>query len=303
MQSRALRYFLAVYDSCNLSVAAGQVHVTQPALSRAIRQLEEEMGVPLFERRPHGLEPTRFADILARHGRRMDMEYRHALAEIEMADGGAAAMLRIGAGPIWYSLILPSIFPDFLRENPKVRLKVQSGVISTLVPQLMAGQYDLICSTLDFPAQAGLVRESIFEVEHALIGRREHPLARRLVEQPDALSPQEIVGFSWIVLADDQVGTGRILSYFAAHELPPPLISIETSSPTHMFEMLSRGDWLAQIPRRLLPLAERYNLREFPVHGAFWSARAGICYRTTDPPSLALLSLIRRIRETTEIRI
>lgn len=295
MQSRILRYFLAVYDTCNLSAAAEQVHVTQPALSRAIRQLEDQVGVPLFERRPHGLEPTRFADILARHGRRMDMEYRHALAEIEMS-GGAAAILRIGAGPIWYSRILPAIFPAYLRANPRVRLKVQSGVISTLVPQLLTGQFDLICSTLDFPAHAGLIREPIVEVEHALIARRQHPLARAMTGNPTALPAQAIGGFPWIVLADDQVGTGRILSFFSSHDMPPPTIEIETSSPTHMFEMLSRGDWLAHIPRRLLLQAERYELYEVPLQGAFWSAQAGICYRTTDLPSPALLGLIQTIR-------
>src|SRR5690606_642690 len=99
---------------------AEQVHVTQPALSRAIKQLEEQLGVPLFERRPHGLEPTRFADILARHGRRMDMEYQHALAEIGIAEKGTAQRLRIGAAPIWYSRILPAILPDFLRKHPDV---------------------------------------------------------------------------------------------------------------------------------------------------------------------------------------
>lgn len=295
MQSRVLRYFLAVYDTRNLSVAAEQVHVTQPALSRAIRQLEDQVGVSLFERRPHGLEPTRFADILARHGRRMDMEYRHALAEIEIA-GGAATTLRIGAGPIWYSRILPAIFPAYLRANPHVRLKVQSGVISTLVPQLLVGKFDLICSTLDFPAHPGLIREPVVEVEHVLIARRQHPLAPAMSESLAPLPAQAIKGFAWIVLADDEVGTGRILSFFSSHDMSPPTIEIETSSPTHMFEMLSRGDWLAHIPRQLLPLARRYELHEVPLQGAFWSAQAGICYRTTDLPSPALLAVIRAIR-------
>lgn len=293
MQSQYMRYFLAVYEHLNLTVAAEAVHVSQPALSRSLKRLEDQFGVPLFVRHPRGLEATRFADILARHAQRMDMEYRHALAEIEIANGGSEAMLKIGAGPIWYSQILPDVFSSYLQRHPSARIRVQSGVISTLVPQLLAGQVDLICSTLDFPAQAGLIREPLLKVEHVVVVHKDHPLARGT---DDILEPSDLAGFSWIVLADDQVGSSRILSYFAAHDLALPVFSIETSSPTHMFEMLRRGTSLAQIPTLLLPTAERFDLVQLPLRGNFWAANAGICYRSTDTLSPRLTGLIKSIR-------
>lgn len=295
MQSRSLRYFLAVYDSGKLSVAADRVHVTQPALTRSIQSLEEKLGVPLFERHAHSLKPTQFADILVRHARRMDMEYQHALAEINMANGGSEALLRIGAGPIWYSQILPEAFTIYLKEYPLARLRVEAGVISTLLPQLLSGQVDLICSTLDFPMGAGLIREPILNVNHVIIAHESHPLYQE-ANPSRAFSPQEIHHYSWIILADDHVGTGRILTFFAVHGLPPPHFSLETSSPGHMFEMLTRGPWLAQIPVQMLTQAKRFGLKELPIQGSLWSAQAGICYRATDSLSPQLLNMIKIIK-------
>lgn len=136
MQSRALRYVLAVYDSGNLSVAAERVNITQPAFSKAIQALETDMGVKLFDRRPNGVVPTRYGDILVRHARRMESESRHALAESDAAGGGAESVLKIGAGPVWYSHLLPQVLGPFLTDHPQARIRVHSGVISTLVPAL-----------------------------------------------------------------------------------------------------------------------------------------------------------------------
>ncbi len=295
MQSRALRYFLAVYDCGNLSVAAEKVNITQPALSKAIQALEAQLGVKLFDRRPHGVVPTRYGDILVRHARRMDFEYRHALAEIDAAGGGAHSLLRIGAGPLWYSYLLPQVLGRFLTDYPTARVRVQSGVISTLVPALQAGQVDLICTTLDFPPQAGILREPVIEVSHTVIARRDHPLHASAGPGASA-SPADIARFRWITLADDEVGSGRIHSYFAANGVPPPRFAIETSSPTHMFEMLARIDLLAHIPVRMVPLARRFGLEPIPVDGTFWTAEAGICYRQTDIPAPHLERIVSMIR-------
>ena len=237
--------------------------------------------------------PTRHGDILVRHARRMEFEYRHALAEIAAA-GGAHSLLRIGAGPLWYTYLLPQVLGRFLADHPQARVRVQSGVISTLVPTLQAGQFDLICTTLDFPPQAGIVREPVIEASHTVMARRDHPLHAR-AEAGSPATAADLSRFRWITLADDEVGSGRIQSYFAANGVPPRF-AIETSSPTHMFEMLARIDLLAHIPVRMVPLARRFGLEPIPVDGAFWTAEAGICYRQTDIPAPNLERMVASIR-------
>ena len=77
------------------------LHISQPALTRSIRQLENTIGVPLFERLPTGVALTKQGEVLARRVKLMELEYRHALSEISALEQGITGTLRIGAGPMW----------------------------------------------------------------------------------------------------------------------------------------------------------------------------------------------------------
>ena len=139
-----------------MSAAAAELHISQPALTKSIRQLEDILGVELFERLPTGVVPTRFGEILARRTRLMDLEYRHAVAEIQAIKGGTGGTVNVGAGPVWAVRILPPIIAAFRRQQPKVKIKLRTGVIDTLVPALLGGELDVICASLDFPSASGI---------------------------------------------------------------------------------------------------------------------------------------------------
>lgn len=291
MDSRLLRYFLAVYENHGISSAAQELRISQPALTKSIQKLEADLGAQLFERRPGGVVPTRYADILARRARLMDIEYRHAIAEIEAARGGSEGLVRIGAGPVWYSCFLPAIVKGFLETSPDTRVRVESGVISTLIPALEAGEYDLVCASLDFPDTAGMVRETLVNLKHVVIASEDHPMAAVGLVDPEGLAASP-----WVVLANDHVGTGRIWSYFAAQGCKPPQIAIETASPTFMYEMVARGPYVAHIPEIMLDQAARHGVRALQVPGRFWETPAGIVYRQTETRLPALTRFIEAIR-------
>src|SRR5882757_5360905 len=113
MHSRLLQQFLAVAEKRNVTAAAEALHITQPALTRSVRQLEHILGVTLFDRLPTGVALTRQGEILARRAKLMDLEYRHALAEISALDQGLTGVLRIGAGPLWITSLLPPVIAAF----------------------------------------------------------------------------------------------------------------------------------------------------------------------------------------------
>lgn len=291
MDARLLKYFLSVYENHGINAASKILHISQPAVTKSIHKLEEKLGVQLFERRPSGIVPTVYADILARRARLMDVEYRSAIAEINATKGGGKGFIRIGAGPVWYSNLLPPILDAFLKEHPDMRINLQSGVIDTLFPGLEAGEFDLICASLDFPNKPNIVQEAIINLEHAVIASVDHPLASLEVVQPAMLAE-----YPWIAIANDHVGTGRIWSYFAAFGSPPPHIALETSSPTLMFEMIPRGQFLAHIPARMLEQADKLGICTLNVHGPFWETPAGIAYRQSSHLLPALRQLIKAIR-------
>ena len=183
MQSRLLRHFLAVVERKNITAASEDLHISQPALTRSIRQLEKAVGTTLFDRLPTGVALTRQGEVLARRARLMDLEYQHALAEITAMKQGLAGVLRIGAGPVWITTFLPPVIAAFHKQYPRVKVRLTSGVIDTLVPELLSGEIDALCANLDFAAQPEIVKEPLVSIRHSVVARAKHPLAGRGVNR------------------------------------------------------------------------------------------------------------------------
>jgi DNA-binding transcriptional LysR family regulator len=278
MHSRLLRNFLAVAERRNISMAARALNISQPTLTKSIHQLERVVGVPLFERHPNGVILTREGEVLARRARLMELEYRHALAEIGTIKQGLTGIIRIEAGPVWLTTILPPVVAAYHHQYPRIKVRLTGGVIDTMVPALLAGNIDLVCGTLDFPNHPELVKEPLVTIRHAVIASARHPLAGRKLVSAEALS-----SYPWIVLASDHVGTSRIGSFFVANGLAPPTIAIETIT-TAMMKILDHGEFLAHIPERMMIDAGRFGLVRIPHEGTFWESQAGVVYRPSQRP-------------------
>jgi DNA-binding transcriptional LysR family regulator len=291
MYSRQLRHFLAVIEHKGITLAAEKLHISQPALTKSIRQLENTLGVTLFERLPTGVMPTHFGDILARRVRLMDLEYRHALAEIQAIKGGTGGSISVGAGPVWMVRILPPIIAEFQKQQPKVKIKLRSGVIDTMVPALLAGDLDVICASLDFPTHPEIVKENLTEISHVLIARAEHPLAAS-----KDIAAAQLLDYPWLALANDYVGNSRVNSFFAANEIDPPRIAIETTSTSSILSLLQAGDYIVNIPALMLPYAQAFGLKRLAVRGTLWDSPAGIAYRATKSQMPALNAFCALIR-------
>lgn len=278
MQSKLLHHFLVVAERRNVTAAAEDLHITQPALSRSIHQLEKMIGAKLFDRLPTGVALTRQGEILVRRAKLMELEFQHAVSEIRTLEQGLAGTLRLGAGPVWISTILPPVIAEFHNQFPRVRIRLTSGVINTMVDALLAGDIDLMCGTLDFRARAEITKEPLLRIRHAVVASRTHPLARRGV-----VGARDLARYPWLVLADDQIGIGRIGAFFAANGLAPPEIAVESVSIA-MMKILLEGDFLAHFAEQMLPDAEKLGLVRIPHDGMFWEAEAGVAYRTTEHP-------------------
>ncbi|RAI45964.1 LysR family transcriptional regulator [Rhodoplanes roseus] len=279
MHSRLLRHFLAVLDHGRISAAADAVHISQPALTKSIHQLESSLGVPLFERRPNGVVPTPYGEILARRVRLMALEYQHAIGEIQAITGGSGGHIRIGAGPVWMLRLLPPVIAKFQKQQPNVKVTMRTGVIDTLVPALLGGELDLICSTLDYPSHPEIVKEHLTEIHHMLAASKRHPLSQR-----DDIAAADLLAYPWIALANDYVGSSRVNSFFAANELAPPSVAVETSSIASILSLLQAGDYIVNLPTVMLPYMEAFGLSRLAIHGTLWEFSAGIAYRRTKTP-------------------
>lgn len=292
MQSRFLESFLAVAEKGSITEAASFLNVSQPALTKTIKRLEFDLGVTLFERTSTGVILTCYGSILQHHAKLMENEYRHALSRIRDLRGGQSGTVRIGAGPIWQVAILPPIIARYQEENPNVDVSLVGGVIDTLLPNLLNGDLDLICVSLDFPNRPEIRKFPLFDVRHVLISDPSHPLS-----QMPVVRPADIHGFPWMVLKSDFVGNERIASLFATHGQAPPRIAFETTSIHSLFQGLRTGNYIAHIPEPMLPLANSMGLERIRLNETIWETPAGYAHRTAAKPARAVAKFIDLLSE------
>ncbi|MCG8443349.1 MAG: substrate-binding domain-containing protein, partial [Caulobacterales bacterium] len=232
----------------------------------------------------------------ARRARLMEMEYRHALAEIEAAQRGASGALRIGGGPGWVESILPPAITTFQRQHPNVKFDLDSGVIDTLIPKLLSGDLDLVCSSLDFANHPELVKEHLVDMQHAVFARADHPLATK-----DAVTPGDLIGYPWVAPLGDHVGRNRLESFFAAHELDPPEIRTEVAAGfSTLLKFAVHGDCLLSAPRTMRREAEDMGLAVILRESRLWETPAGIAFRYTEKPRPLLNAFIALMRSEFE---
>jgi LysR family nitrogen assimilation transcriptional regulator len=143
MDLRHLRYFVAVAERGNVSRAAAALHVSQPALSRQIHDLEAELKVALFERAGRGLRLTLTgADLLAHAKRALDSAGAFR-ARARAIGSGEAGVLRAGATPQTLQRLFPPIIQRFRRLMPAVDVRLTEGDSAALIGALRGGDLDL----------------------------------------------------------------------------------------------------------------------------------------------------------------
>ncbi|SAI21397.1 LysR family transcriptional regulator [Bordetella ansorpii] len=195
MELRHLRYFVALANSLNFTRAAQRVHVTQSTLSHQIRQLEDEIGKPLFDRIGKRVSLTEAGDAFLGYASRALQEVDQGLGELKSAESPMSGAVRVAATHTFNLNIIPECVGQFLARNPTVRLSVEELAADAIVTGLTSGQFDLgVAYRPVLPL--GLRFEPLFNEELMLVVNSRHPLAGRkrirmieLHREPLALLP------------------------------------------------------------------------------------------------------------------
>lgn len=172
---RQLEYLVAIAETGQFSAAARRCGVSQPALSRQVREVEEGLGVVCFERRRSGTLVTPEGSIVLGHARRVLAESR-ALAQAAAALGDPfTGRLRLGAIPTIAPYLLPALLPRIREEMPQLELVLVEAMSEQLRGQLIAGDLDLALVALPYPAD-GLAERALIHEPFALAMPAGHPL-------------------------------------------------------------------------------------------------------------------------------
>ena len=135
MELRHLRYFVAVAEHLSFTRAAARVHVTQSTLSHQIRQLEEEVGQPLFDRIGKKVVTTEAGELFLGFAVRALKEVDQGIAMLKPGSGGLTGQVRVGATHTFNIGLIPECVALFLARHPTVRVRVEA-MVATL-PDLL----------------------------------------------------------------------------------------------------------------------------------------------------------------------
>lgn len=272
---RQLRAFLAVLDQGSLGRAAGQINLSQPALSRLVQDMENRLGVRLFDRQSSGMTPTAYAEALAPHARLLLFEMGQAIDTLDALRGLRRGVLRIGAVAAAARSLLPDAVAALLAKAPELQVELMEAADDRLFSALAARSIDLVIAGAGAdPAEAVAVGECVFNDQYCAICATDHPLGRSRPATPQALLEE-----SWIMPARGSTPRTLFDALIREHGLSAPRVAIETSSPAAIVAFVARTQNLGWLPRPLFAQYEALGLvRPLPV-AEFLQSRRFMVYR------------------------
>ena len=247
MKLQHLQDLIAVAECGSLRAAARARGVTAPALAKNLRALEEELQVPLLERKAKGVSLTHYGQAVLIRARLIDKQRQQAIADIAQLRGSLEGSVTIGVGPTPATALMPSVLGEFQRRFPHVRIALVSGMYDDHVRQLRSGQLDLAVVAVPNHAQApGLRRDHLFFNDPVVACRRGHPMshARHLAELADC---------EWMTTGPANAVLGSaVLEGFARLGIPAPSRVIQCDMGWALQSLLIQSDRVCILPRVLL---------------------------------------------------
>lgn len=234
MTATQLEAFLHFADAQGFAGAAAASGLSQPAIHRAVRELEQICAVQLAERRGRGMILTAAGHAMARGVR---LAAGELAAGIEEARGNPeeGGRIAIGAMPLSRALVVPRALAHFLRGGPSTIVDVVEGSWRELVDPLLDGVIDIMIGALRDDPPPGVEQVALFTDRLAIFGRKDHPLAGRTVTRSDLCEQSWIVG---------PAGTPLRTHWEALFEGEPPPVPVECGSVMVIRGLVMQSDLL-----------------------------------------------------------
>jgi DNA-binding transcriptional LysR family regulator len=257
-----VRVLMSAVEAGSMHKAAERLATSQPAVSRAISDLEHALGVRLLERSPRGIRPTQYGQAIIRRGLAIFDELRQGVKDIEFLTDPTAGELRVGCSEYAAGGPVLAVIDRLTRQHPRMVFDVVAGPVLTLYRDLTERKIELVITRLvDLADRKGMVVESLFDDDIVMVAAAKNRWTRRrrielaeLVDEPWTLPPRD-------------TGLGAFAAdAFRARGLSPPQAAVTTYSMHMCHELLATGRFLTMLPSYALRLPRRHAwLKALPV--------------------------------------
>lgn len=293
LKLRHIACFLEIADKKKFALAAEKLSITQPAISKTIRELEDILGVRLFERSKKGVSLTPFGELFLSHAISGFTSLKQGMDSITQSKSSGGPVISIGVLPTVAALVMPKAVLHFKKGGIKTTLRIISGPNKYLLEKLRMGDLDLTVGRLAEPnLMKGLSFTHLYSERVCFVVRPGHPL----LEQKD-FDLQSIVNYE-VLLPTEEASIRSIVDRFlitqGIAELPN---RIESVSQSFGRSYVSQSDAIWIISRGIV--AQDINLgflSELPIDDQQIQGPVGLTSRADSENSDTLKSLMRSIQ-------
>ncbi len=293
LKTRQILLLVHLDEQRSVLRAAAAAGMTQPAASKLLGELEEALGVALFERHARGVEPTWYGEILVRHARAALAELARAHEEIEALRAGLAGKASIGTVVTPGTGLVPTAVARLKRRHPRILVRIDLDHSEALVGRLVAGELDMAVARIRDAQTAGdLDFEPLGDEPQSVIARADHPLARKR-----RLGVADLARQGWVLPPSGSALRDELDAMFLEHGLDPPANVVEASSLLVVISLLSSTDMVVSLPKEsvrpycaagvltVLPITLKVRMESFGI-----VTRRG---RRLSPGAETLLAVLR----------
>jgi len=257
-----VRVLISVVDAGSMHKAAERLGTSQPAISRAIADLEHSVGVRLLERSPRGIQPTQYGRVLIKSSVAAFDEFRQGVKDIKFLADPSTGELRIGCSDAMASGPVLAVIEQLTRRHPRLVFHVVTGVTATLYRQLTERIVELVITR----ANESVAKEQInvgnlFEDDVVVAAGAKSRWARRR-----RIKLEELMNEPWALPPYNSAMGAIFLEAFSARGLAPPTATVVAESANLRSKLLATGRFLTVMPEFALTLPGRDpSIKALPV--------------------------------------
>ncbi|MGJ8534161.1 MAG: LysR family transcriptional regulator [Alphaproteobacteria bacterium] len=294
---RMLRHFVAACQNETIHKAAKTQFLSQSALTKSIRQLESNLGVQLLVRTSKGVTPTIFGKALYDRARRVEVECDLIEKELSEMASGHGGQLRIGAGSVWSSMMLPRVLARLYTERPGAEFTVLRSSGGRFAEQFENDEIDIGVGAFDAfidyaePNSADFVCEQLGEVSTSFFAHKDHPLHQKT----EAL-PAEAGTYPYAAFRLDHELQNRVGRYFASRGVTQPHTALVSDSISGVMEILKVSPMITCLPTPLGDIAKAFDVKAVSMRDSPWIIKTGIMHRKASLGYQLLEDLVAELR-------
>lgn len=276
MQIQDFEYLLAVAEHASIGRAADALGLSQPALTKAIRRLEVDAGLPLFVRNAKGMLPTEAGRAFLQRGRQIWLAYEDGRREMQHMRDGQLGRLRVGFSPSVAGELLVGAIRQLVKERPAARLQLRERLVSGLVELLLAGELDLILApATEATRREGLDFQPLYADQLRVISDAGHRLRRGR-----SLSLADVAQEEWVLPGKDVYVRQWIDGEYARRGVEGPVVRVEAEfGQVSMWPLVQGSQLLSICSASHLPTARHSGLEVLPMPDLNLDRQIGVVTR------------------------